>query len=225
MLITDTEATAALLQQENSGNSRCGRPQPASTSSSRDQGEVRCAASGAPTRQPSSPSHSLNRHTAIFTLPRPSASESWRGAGCAPLPGATPQRKALAEITTIRAEHSRREHPQPQSVFHSPPTSRNCRVEAPLPVLVYIHGGGYIAGSPASPWYDGAAFNRDGVVTVTLSYRLGFDGFGWLPDAPPNRGITRLAACAGVGARQHRPVRRKSNTSHDRGSIGRWGVR
>jgi para-nitrobenzyl esterase len=56
-------------------------------------------------------------------------------------------------------------------------------------VLVYIHGGGYVAGSPASPWYDGAAFNRDGVVTVTLSYRLGFDGFGWLPDAPPNRGI------------------------------------
>jgi para-nitrobenzyl esterase len=61
--------------------------------------------------------------------------------------------------------------------------------EAALPVLVYIHGGGYVAGSQASPWYDGAAFNRDGVVTVTLSYRLGFDGFGWLPDAPPNRGI------------------------------------
>ena len=56
-------------------------------------------------------------------------------------------------------------------------------------MLVYIHGGGYVAGSPASRWYDGAAFNRDGVVTVTVCYRLGFDGFGWLPDAPPNRGI------------------------------------
>ena len=49
--------------------------------------------------------------------------------------------------------------------------------------------GGYVAGSPASPWYDGVAFNRDGIVTVTVSYRLGFDGFGWLPDAPLNRGI------------------------------------
>lgn len=61
--------------------------------------------------------------------------------------------------------------------------------DARLPVLVYIHGGGYIAGSPASPWYDGRSFNRDGVVTVTLSYRLGFDGFGHIPGAPSNRGV------------------------------------
>ena len=60
---------------------------------------------------------------------------------------------------------------------------------AALPVLVYIHGGGFFAGSPASPWYDGAAFNRDGVVTVSISYRLGFDGFGWIEDAPHNRGV------------------------------------
>lgn len=58
-----------------------------------------------------------------------------------------------------------------------------------LPVLVWIHGGGYFAGSPASPWYDGRAFNRDGVVTVSISYRLGFDGFGWFEDAPSNRGV------------------------------------
>ena len=58
-----------------------------------------------------------------------------------------------------------------------------------LPVLVWIHGGGYTEGSPASPWYDGSRFNRDGVVTVTLSYRLGFDGFGWIEGAPHNRGV------------------------------------
>ncbi|GAA1839537.1 carboxylesterase/lipase family protein [Agromyces salentinus] len=60
---------------------------------------------------------------------------------------------------------------------------------AGLPVLVWIHGGGYFAGSPASLWYDGARFNRDGVVTVSISYRLGFDGFGWIADAPSNRGV------------------------------------
>jgi para-nitrobenzyl esterase len=60
---------------------------------------------------------------------------------------------------------------------------------ARLPVLVWIHGGAYIAGSPASPWYDGRAFNRDGIVTVSISYRLGFDGFGDIPGAPANRGV------------------------------------
>ncbi|WP_194410465.1 carboxylesterase/lipase family protein [Microbacterium cremeum] len=62
-------------------------------------------------------------------------------------------------------------------------------MDAALPVLVWIHGGGYISGSPASPWYDGRSFNRDGVVTVSVSYRLGFDGFGHIPGAPSNRGV------------------------------------
>lgn len=65
---------------------------------------------------------------------------------------------------------------------------------ARLPVLVWIHGGGFEAGSPASPWYVGEAFARDGVVTVTVGYRLGFEGFGWLDDAGQggvvnNRGV------------------------------------
>lgn len=61
--------------------------------------------------------------------------------------------------------------------------------DAALPVVVWIHGGGYISGSPASPWYDGRAFARDGVVLVTLSYRIGFTGFGWIDGATPNRGV------------------------------------
>ena len=66
-------------------------------------------------------------------------------------------------------------------------------------MLVWIHGGGFVAGSPASPWYDGRAFNRDGVVTVTVSYRLGFDGFGWIearrPTAASSTGCWRSAGC------------------------------
>lgn len=57
------------------------------------------------------------------------------------------------------------------------------------PVLVWIHGGGYSSGSTASPWYDGTAFNRDGIVTVSISYRLGFDGFGVIDGVPDNRGV------------------------------------
>ncbi|MFC7787374.1 carboxylesterase/lipase family protein [Microbacterium sp. MAHUQ-60] len=57
------------------------------------------------------------------------------------------------------------------------------------PVMVWIHGGGYSSGSIASPWYDGATFNREGIVTVSISYRLGFDGFGVIDGAPDNRGV------------------------------------
>lgn len=61
--------------------------------------------------------------------------------------------------------------------------------EARLPVLVWIHGGSYKEGCPASPWYDGAAFTRDGAVVVTVGYRLGFDGFGAIPGEPANRAV------------------------------------
>ena len=60
-----------------------------------------------------------------------------------------------------------------------------------LPVLVWIHGGGFTTGSSAVPSYDGATFARDGVVCVSFNYRLGVYGFGYLPDAPApaNRGL------------------------------------
>ncbi|MGX9791738.1 carboxylesterase/lipase family protein [Mycobacterium sp. MMS18-G62] len=42
-----------------------------------------------------------------------------------------------------------------------------------LPVMVFIHGGGYILGSSATPIYDGAALARRGCVYVSVNYRLG----------------------------------------------------
>ncbi len=46
-----------------------------------------------------------------------------------------------------------------------------------LPVLVYIHGGGFSDGSPAKFVFDGSHFARDGVIQVNLGYRLGALGF------------------------------------------------
>lgn len=45
------------------------------------------------------------------------------------------------------------------------------------PVMVWIHGGAFRFGSGESPLYDGTAFAKDGVVLVTLNYRLGLLGF------------------------------------------------
>src|SRR5215475_11221120 len=63
-----------------------------------------------------------------------------------------------------------------------PPGSR-------LPVMVWIHGGAFANGNSAIPLYDGHAFARDGVVLVTINYRLGVDGFALLPGRPANRGL------------------------------------
>ncbi len=45
------------------------------------------------------------------------------------------------------------------------------------PVIVWIHGGAFLAGSGAEPRYDGAALASQGVVLVTINYRLGAFGF------------------------------------------------
>ncbi|MEU4657721.1 carboxylesterase family protein [Streptomyces sp. NPDC023723] len=63
-----------------------------------------------------------------------------------------------------------------------------------LPVMVFVHGGAFVAGSTRSALFDGTAFARDGVVLVTLNYRLGVAGFLDLPGAPANRGLLDVLA-------------------------------
>ena len=64
----------------------------------------------------------------------------------------------------------------------------------PVPVMVFVHGGGFAAGSGNSALYDGTTFARDGVVLVTVNYRLGIPGFLHLSDAPDNRGLLDVQA-------------------------------
>ncbi|MCH0561598.1 carboxylesterase/lipase family protein [Streptomyces sp. MUM 2J] len=72
---------------------------------------------------------------------------------------------------------------------------------ARLPVMVWLHGGALTRGSSAVPVYDGRAFARDGVVLVSVNYRLGVEGYGLFPDAPANPGLRdQLAALQWVHA-------------------------
>ncbi|MDB5236257.1 MAG: carboxylesterase [Hymenobacter sp.] len=45
------------------------------------------------------------------------------------------------------------------------------------PVLVYFYGGGFVAGDGSEPRYDGESMARQGIVAVTVNYRLGVFGF------------------------------------------------
>lgn len=122
-----------------------------------------------------------------FAGPQPPA--PWDGVRPAWVYGATPQRVSPYSPARI---------PEP-SIPGADTLTVNVTTPDPsgsarLPVLVWIHGGGFIGGSPASPWYGGQALARDGVVTVTVSYRLAFEGFGWVDDgengnAVNNRGV------------------------------------
>jgi para-nitrobenzyl esterase len=46
------------------------------------------------------------------------------------------------------------------------------------PVIVWIHGGGFVYGSSSEPYYDGRNFAAHGVIFVSMNYRLGI--LGWL---------------------------------------------
>jgi para-nitrobenzyl esterase len=52
-------------------------------------------------------------------------------------------------------------------------TTPKRRRDEPMPVMVFIHGGGYLLGSSATPIYDGAALARKGCVYVSVNYRVG----------------------------------------------------
>lgn len=62
------------------------------------------------------------------------------------------------------------------------------RGDGPLPVMVWIHGGGYNNGSGTATLYDGGNLARRGVVVITVNYRLGRLGFFDHPALVAERG-------------------------------------
>jgi para-nitrobenzyl esterase len=75
----------------------------------------------------------------------------------------------------------------PRSQGNTAPVSEDClylNVWTParsagekIPVIVWIHGGGFVGGSTSIGMYDGSGYARKGVVLVSLAYRLGPYGF------------------------------------------------
>jgi len=75
--------------------------------------------------------------------------------------------------------------PQPPGVIGEAPTSEDCLNlniwtvdgEPRRPVLVWVHGGRFLFGASSEPSYDAAALAAQGLVVVSLNYRLGAFGF------------------------------------------------
>jgi len=72
-------------------------------------------------------------------------------------------------------------------VFRDPGISEDClslnvwtpakNANAKLPVMVWVYGGGFMAGASSEPRQDGAVLARHGVLVVSMNYRLGIFGF------------------------------------------------
>jgi para-nitrobenzyl esterase len=83
-------------------------------------------------------------------------------------------------------------------VFHDEGPSEDClylnlwmpadNPQAKLPVMVWIHGGGFIAGSSSEPRQDAGNLSKKGVMVVSLNYRLGVFGFFAHPELATESG-------------------------------------
>ena len=85
------------------------------------------------------------------------------------------------------------------------PDTTDSGTAAPLPVLVWFHGGSFVIGASSQPVYDGAVLAAEQrVVVVSVNYRLGALGF---LDARPFGGVAncgvRDAICALEWVRDH----------------------
>lgn len=76
--------------------------------------------------------------------------------------------------------------------------SENASPEAPLPVMVWVHGGAYVFGGTAQRVFDGRTLAHSGeVIIVTVGYRVGALGFldvSRLFDASPNPALEDVLA-------------------------------
>jgi para-nitrobenzyl esterase len=76
-------------------------------------------------------------------------------------------------------------------VFRDPGINEDClylnvwtsaKKGAKLPVMVWIYGGGFVAGATSEPRQEGTNLAKHGVVVVSMNYRLGVFGFLVHPD-------------------------------------------
>jgi len=125
----------------------------------------------------------------------PVREEAWRGSRDGRRPGSiAPQRPSLTDRFLGTDELPQSEDCLNLNVWTPP--GRGSR-----PVMVFLHGGGFLSGAPTARLYAGAYLARQAdVVVVTVTYRLGALGFGWFGPASADDGLVANAGLSDVVA-------------------------
>ena len=84
---------------------------------------------------------------------------------------------SCAQLELSRPSHRAQSGNMSEDCLYLNVWTPNERSEAPLPVMVWIHGGGFVGGSGSADESNGGALARKGVVAITINYRLGPFGF------------------------------------------------
>ena len=102
----------------------------------------------------------------------PMAAASWQGER-----DATAYSKACVQPSSTEGFYAQGPIPQSEDCLYLNVWAPAGSSEAKTPVMVWIHGGGFVQGTGNMPLYDGESLAREGVVLVSVNYRLGLLGF------------------------------------------------
>ena len=123
----------------------------------------------------------------------PEPPEKWEGVrvadtygpiACQPVPGSRPEEFWTREIHPTGQEFEMSEDCLYLNIYTTARTGKE-----KLPVLIYIHGGGFKGGYPYEVEFDWEHMAKKGIVAVSIAYRLGVLGFlahPWLSEESPD---------------------------------------
>jgi para-nitrobenzyl esterase len=143
-----------------------------------------------------------------WRAPQPPA--MWKGVRDATHFGAHCMQLSLPNDDTILQDSG----PSEDCLFLNVYTPADATAKSKLPVMFWIHGGGYLVGSSSEPRFNGDFLPAHGVVLVTINYRL--SAFGFLATAD-------LAREAGGAAGNYGLLDMVAALQWVKGNIGKFG--
>src|ERR1035437_7522516 len=101
----------------------------------------------------------------------------WKGVRAADKFGDVCMQNPLKEGSFYQVEFYEKTEPMSEDCLYLNLWTAAASSAEKRPVMVWIHGGGFVEGSGSLPSFNGEALAKKGVVIVTINYRLGVFGF------------------------------------------------